>query len=304
MNQSQSLKVIYVGCLHFSLHCLKQLLANNANVKAIFTLSSNKSNFHSDFSDLTPIAKKYEIPIHYIQNINKPSTINRIQKYNPDVILVWGWSQILKEEILKTPRLGCIGSHPALLPKNRGRHPLIWPIVLGMKKSGLTFFWLEPGIDNGPILAQKAFTITNEDDAFTIYKKIECIASNLIPKCISQLAKGTAPRIIQNNNQATYWRKRDKRDGLIDFRMSSKDIDRLVRALTKPYLGAHIEYLGKEIKIWKAKIGKLSEDLGNVEPGKVIRTEARDIWVKAGDGSIVLTEHEFFEIPPESAHLR
>ena len=91
------------------------------------------------------------------------------------------------------------------------------------------------------------------------------------------------------------WRKRTKIDGQIDFRMSSNAIYNLVRALTKPYVGAHINYKGKEIKIWKVEIAKNKKN--NIECGKILNTSKNKITVKTYDGAVIITHHEFLKKP-------
>ena len=112
-------------------------------------------------------------------------------------------------------------------------------------------------------------------------------------KEISDLIKDRViitPQIIKGN----FWRKRENKDGLIDWRMSSENIYNLIRGLTKPYIGAHFEYNGEEIKVWKSRISKTNKI--NFEPGKVLKTSKNGIiTVKTGDGSIDLVEHELIE---------
>ena len=84
------------------------------------------------------------------------------------MIFVLGLSQIIPGSILEIPTIGCIGSHPALLPENRGRHPIIWAIANGLKKSEITLFWIDEGIDSGDIWAQKELEISTESDAATV----------------------------------------------------------------------------------------------------------------------------------------
>ena len=134
--------------------------------------------------------------------------------------------------------MGILGVHPALLPQNRGRHPLIWAKVLGLKQSGLTFFFIDEGADSGPILSQAKFRITEEDDALTIYNKIKNLAKIQIADFLPKLILNTFQSKIQDHNQANYWRKRKESDGMIDWRMHPNSILNLIQALTRPYPGA------------------------------------------------------------------
>ena len=88
------------------------------------------------------------------------------------MIFCFGWSSLLKERVLNIPPMGVIGYHPAKLPENRGRHPLIWAIALGLENSASTFFFMDKGADSGDILSQVDFNISYQDDAQSVYQKV------------------------------------------------------------------------------------------------------------------------------------
>ena len=161
------MRILYIGIVEFSYHCLLEVIKNQGEVVGIVT-SKNYAN-NSDYCDLSPIAAQINSPLHYCNNINDLETTKWIRDKEPDIIFCWGWSQLIKKELLSLPPMGIIGVHPALLPQNRGRHPLIWVLVMGLRESGLSFFFMDDGVDSGPILSQKRFEITNNDTANTIY---------------------------------------------------------------------------------------------------------------------------------------
>ena len=142
-------------------------------------------------------------------------------------------------------KFGVVGFHPALLPKNRGRHPLIWAKILGLKRTGSTFFFMNEGADTGDILHQSEFNISIEDDINDIYNKMTKVALNQIEIFYPKLINGTYNRVKQIVD-GNAWRKRTKIDGQIDFRMTTESILNLVRGLTKPFPGAHCVLCGTE----------------------------------------------------------
>ncbi len=283
------MKIVYIGNVEFSCHCLEKVLNNKGNVVGIVTSINN--SYNSDYCDLTPLARSKCIPIHYCDDVNKVETIEWIREKNPDIIFCWGWSQIIKTPLMKLPPMGIVGVHPTLLPQNRGRHPLIWAIVLGLKESGLTFFFIDEGADSGPILSQERFKINDADDAGTVYKKIKIMATKQIAKFLPQLISKNFTVKTQEVHVANYWRKRSVSDGIIDWRMSRRAILNLVRALTIPYPGAQFNYNDKVITVWKAS----SYDKGlneNIEPGKVIDIMGGQPVIKCYDGAIVLDSYD------------
>lgn len=221
----------------------------------------------------------------------------------PDIMVVLGLSQIIPKHILETPTIGCIGSHPALLPQNRGRHPIIWAIANGLTRSGITLFWIDEGVDSGDIWGQEEYEISSEDDASAVYEKVKEMSVKILKNNIPDLEKGIVKRVKQDHSLANYWRKRTKKDGEIDWRMSTKRIYNLVRALGKPYVGVHCVYKGKEIKIWKVKILDNTDAYINLEPSEVISIDGSCIKVKTGDGVIEIIEHNFDSLPAVGDYL-
>jgi methionyl-tRNA formyltransferase len=295
------MKIVFIGSVEFSAKSLEKLFEVGANVVGVITKSASAVN--SDFRDLSEIAAKNDTPKHYTKNINSDDTLNWIKNLQPDVLMCFGWSNLIKKEVLEVAPLGVVGFHPALLPNNRGRHPLIWAKVLGLKESGNTFFFMDEGADTGDILSQKSFAILPHDDASVLYKKMIDAAMVQIEEFHSQLVSGNYYRITQDQTAGNNWRKRGMKDGEIDFRMSTERICNLVRALAKPYIGAHIQFGDQVRTVWTIEEGDGKQDWKNIEPGKVLNIESNKIEVKTGDGSVWLSNHEFEELPEIGSYL-
>lgn len=293
------MRILFIGTVEFSRKALEKLIEINSDIVGVCT--KKESKFNSDYANLIPLCDDNVIPYKYVEDINSKEVLEWVASLKPDVIFCFGWSSLIKKELLNLTAMGVIGYHPAKLPQNRGRHPLIWALALGLKSSASTFFFMEEGADNGDILSQKDFDILYKDDAKTLYKKVIDIALLQIEEFIPQLKEKTFKKIEQNHYQANTWRKRGKSDGIIDFRMNSETIYNLVRALTKPYVGAHVEYKGKDIIIWKIKV--LENTQNNIESGKVLEVKGNSIIVKTYDGAVEILEHEFYEFPKIGEYL-
>ena len=293
------MKILFIGTVEFSLKAIEKLINIDANIVGVCT--KEKSSFNSDFADLTPLCRVNNIPIKYIDNINSIENIEWIKKLEPDIVFCFGWSSLIKKELLTLAPMGVIGYHPAALPQNRGRHPLIWALALGLSRSASTFFFMEEGADDGDILSQEYFSIDYHDDAKTLYKKVIDLSLNQIEIFVDQLKNGNYKRIKQDHSLSNNWRKRGKEDGKIDFRMCSDAIYNLIRALTKPYTGANVVYKGKNITIWKSEVVKI--ELLNIEPGKILEVNDNHILVKTYDNAIKFIEHEFKELPKVGEYL-
>lgn len=293
------MKILFIGTVKFSEIVFQKLIELNAQVVGVCT--KEKSEFNSDFAELKPLCEKNKVPYKYVDNINSKDNYNWIKSLNPDIIFCFGWSNLLKKNILTLAPMGVLGFHPSELPKNRGRHPLIWALALGLKKSASTFFFMDEGIDSGEILSQKNFDISSNDDAQSLYDKMVNNALLQIEEFLPKLEKKNYRTIKQNDEDSNIWRKRVKTDGQIDFRMESQAIYNLVRALSKPYVGAHINYKEKEITVWKVEIVENKQN--NIESGKVLDINEDKILVKTYDGAIRITHHEFEKIPNIGEYL-
>lgn len=291
-----SLRIVLIGSVAFSRSCLVHLIEINAKISGVVTLPD--SNFNSDFADLEKISVQAEIPCFKTKSINDKNTLAWIRRLEPDIIFCFGWSQIIRAELLNLAPLGVVGYHPALLPKNRGRHPLIWALALGLTKTGSSFFFMDKGVDSGDILSQSEIDISSKDDANDLYKKITDTALAQISDFLPRLEEGSNQRLPQDHTQANIWRKRFAADGRIDWRMSTSSIHNLVRALTRPYPGATFLLNNQEITLWKSRPANLSENLVNLEPGRILKSSKNLATVKTGDGAIDLLEYEL-ETPLE-----
>jgi methionyl-tRNA formyltransferase len=293
------MKIVFIGTVEFSRKSLEKLIEIKAEIVGVCT--KEQSNFNSDFADLVPTCKEKKIPYKFVDDINSKENIEWIKSLKPDVIFCFGWSSLIKKELLTIAPLGVIGFHPAKLPQNRGRHPLIWALALGLKESASTFFFMKEGADDGDILSQEDFSILEEDDAQSLYTKVINIALIQIEDFLPKLENKTYKRISQNHQDSNVWRKRGKRDGQIDFRMSSRAIFNLIRALTKPYKGAHFIYNGNDIIVYKSEI--IDNNQHNIESGKVIESCKEYIIVKTYDGAIKLINNGFIKIPKVGEYL-
>ena len=278
------MRIVFIGSVLFSKSMLEQLIKLDLEIVGVCT--KKKSKFNSDFFDLGKISLKHKIPTFYTSDINSDKTYSWIKKKRPDLIFCLGWSNLIEKRLLNLCSRGVIGFHPTDLPVNRGRHPIIWTLVLGLKKIATTFFFMKKTADSGDIISKKKILVSKNDDAQSLYNKIILNASKQIKQIIRDLKKNKINQIKQNYKAENYWRKRNVDDGKIDWRMSANNIYNLVRALSKPYLGAHFFFKNKKIILWKSLIVKFKNR--NIEPGRVIFFFKSKPVVKCGENAICM----------------
>ncbi len=288
------MRILFIGCVESSYRLLEKLIDLKADVVGVIT--KEESNFNSDYRDLKPLCEKAGFPVCVVKNINDAGSIEFVKNQKPDIGFCFGWSQLVRGEVLDLFPEGMVGFHPAALPNNRGRHPIIWALVLGLTETASTFFMISAGADEGDIISQVNIPINYEDDAQSLYDKIMDAAVEQEEVFLRQFNDGTLKRVPQDPAAGNSWRKRGKADGQIDWRMSSRSIYNLVRALTRPYVGAHFVYGEKEYKVWKAK-EIVIDGMDNIEPGKVMSiNDDGTIDVKTGEGGLKLIEFDEIEI--------
>ncbi len=263
--------------------CLKELLSSRTKeLTSVYTLHESQSSKTAGFCSFDALMEGRNIPFHKIEDINNPLIVKRIKEDRPDLIIQVAWSQIIKDKILRIPRLGCVGFHSSLLPKYSGGSPVNWGIINGETEWGITFFYLEPGVDSGDIIAQRKFEITLEDTCKTVYDKATQCAVEIFREYLNKIEDGTAPRIKQDESKATRFKRRQPEDGIIDWNKSAMELYNWVRALTHPYPGAFTYYQGNKLYIWQATLSDI--DTENVKPGQIVGT--------AENGFIVATKTE------------
>ena len=301
------MRVCLIGCVEFSDYALQKVLEleKSGLCEVVGVITKKDSSFNSDFVDLGERAiksGKAKSSVHYYKD--EDSTINFLNEVHPDIIYCFGWSTLLRKSILSIPPKGVIGFHPAKLPQNRGRHPIIWALSLGLTETASTFFKMDEGADSGPILSQKPVPILESDNARSLYDKVVEIALEQIEEFTQDLAENSEKFIEQEHSLANYWRKRSAKDGVIDWRMDATSIRDLIRALSRPYPGAEF-HLGdaKVYKVWSSTVNQEAAPI-NFEPGKVLNNDNGRFLVKCGgDTALWLDEVEPKLQLPSNAYL-
>ena len=160
---------------------------------------------------------------------------------------------------------------------------------------------MDEGVDSGPILSQELVPIAGTDDASALYRKLTEAIVRQVGDFTPRFIAGTLEPRPQDDSQATYWRKREPADAVIDWRMPADGVSNLVRALTRPYRGALCRQGGRDVTVWRAE--SIAQAAPNAEPGKVLWADADGIAVRCGTGAVRLVEHEFAALPAANAYL-
>lgn len=228
-------------------------------------------------------AAKFDIPVLRPGRMRSPEVVERIKELAPDLGVMAFVTDIVPGEVLRLPRLGTIQYHPSLLPRHRGASAINWAIIMGEAKTGLTIFYPDEGIDTGPILLQKEVEIDPDDTVGSLYfNKLFPLGVEAMVEAVRLVREGRAPRIPQDESQATYEEPCSEKHSLINWERPLSEVYNLIRG-TNPQPGAYTFRRGEKLKIFDCR--KVEGETGR-RPGEVVGV-AEDHFLVAAPGGAV-----------------
>lgn len=256
------MRIVFFGATDLGFRCCEQLFEAGENVVGIFTMPEEFRISYSlepvrnvTFRNFEELADRHNVPlIHVTTKMSDDHYVETLRNWRPDFGLVIGWYYMIPRVLLEMFPRGVAGIHASLLPKYRGGAPLVWAIMNGERKAGVTLFYFDGGVDTGDVIAQQEFTITSEDTIRTVYDKATQASLSILSDYVPLIRSGEAPRVRQDHSAATQFPQRKPADGLIDWEKSPEEIRNFIRAQTKPYPGAFTFISGKKVVIWDADI--------------------------------------------------
>lgn len=260
------------------LRCLSAIYdLKKDSLAAIMTLDDRNDarNVYEGFQDF---AAKKQIALFVAKDRTDSERI--IREIKPDLCLVVGWYWLFSKETLGLAGRGFVGIHNSLLPKYRGGSPLVWAMINGEKRVGLSLFSMTEGMDDGPVWGQKRVRVGDNDQISQILERLESKALELLQEKYSGMLEGTIRPVRQNVRSATYCAQRFPGDGMIDWRKPAKEIHDFVRAQSDPYPGAFTTHDAKKLLIWRAHLVNMTY-YGT--PGQVARAGRDGVYVICGD---------------------
>lgn len=249
------MKIAFTTCVQLGRSCIEKILAMGGKLDLLITLKDDRAKQKSGRIYLDDLAKTYHIPLLKVDNVNDPACLQTLRDMGIDWLFIIGWSQIARPELLSVPTKGCIGMHPTLLPKGRGRAAIPWAILKGLEKTGVSMFRMDAGVDTGDLLGQVEIPLSEYITASELYRLVDEAHITLLEKYWSDIVSDTILAQPQDHSQATEWPGRRPEDGELFSSMTMVEADRMVRAVTHPYPGAFFYRGGKKIIVWSAATG-------------------------------------------------
>jgi methionyl-tRNA formyltransferase len=227
-------------------------------------------------------ATAFGIPVRQHASLKHPEVAQEFKALNADLGVLAYVTQIVPQNVFEVPRLGSICFHPSLLPKYRGGSAIPWQLIKGETHSGVTVFWVDPGIDTGPILLQKAAPIDPDDTAGSLYfNTLFAIGVAAVLESVELIAAGKAPRIVQDESLASYDPLCRDEHAAIDWSRPLRAVYNQIRGCD-PQPGAYTLFNGEKLRLYdcRAIAG------GDHTPGVVEDVSADGLLIGAVGGAI------------------
>lgn len=277
-----------MGTPEISATCLCRLLDDGHSVTAVVS-REDKPRGRGKVMTPTPtksLALERGIPVYTPSSLRTEEFSEILERHSPDLIVVVAYGKILPKSVIDYPTYGCINLHVSLLPKYRGAAPMQRAIMEGESETGVTVMYMDEGLDTGDIIEVSKFPIDPLDDFESIHDRSALVGSELLSEVIRKIPTGNIKRVKQDDSLASYAPKVEKADCKLDFTLSAKKLDFIIRGVT-PIPAAFAYLNGKMLKINKAKPIE-----GKGRCGEVIDLSGTGdgyITVATGDGALLVT---------------
>lgn len=281
------MKVIFMGTPDFAVPTLEALIEKH-EVLAVVTQPDKPKGRGKKM--VFPVVKEkaieHNITVYQPQKVKTPEFVEILKEYQPDIMVVVAFGQILSEEILNIPKYGCINVHGSILPQYRGAAPIQWSIINGEEFGGVTTMYMAKGLDSGDMILKAKEKIKPDDTYGSLYDRLSVIGADLLIKTLDLIENGEVKRIPQNDEEATFAPMIKPELEHINWNRKNTDIVNLIKGLN-PQPVAYTMLNDEKLKIWFAET--IDGDY-NGEPGTIVDVRKRDFVVMTAEGAVAVKE--------------
>ena len=274
------MRIVVHGQQAFGRAVLEKLLERGEDVVAVCT-APDKEGRPDD--PLKTLALERGLPLHQPPSWKTPQALELMRSFESDVCLMAYVLLLVPEAVLNAPAQGSFQYHPSLLPMHRGPSSINWPIALGATRTGLSIFWPDAGLDEGPILMQKTCEIGPDETLGDVYfNKLFPLGVDAMIESLDLLKKGEAPKIPQNLKEGSYESWFGKKEAQLDWQKSARENYNIIRA-ANPQPGAWTLHRGETLQIFDSAC---EDEKISGAPGEVVRIDDDGVLVAARGGAI------------------
>jgi len=284
-------RILFMGTPEFAVQALTGLVKHGYPVIGVVT-QPDRPQGRGRVTAPSPVKRLADdlgLTVFQPDKVRHPSFLETFRDLAPDLVIVAAFGQILPNEIILTPRLGCINIHPSLLPKYRGAAPINWALIRGEEKTGVSIMRMDEGVDSGAILLQEETPIGPSETYGILHDRLAKMGAELLLIALAMLQAGTLQPRPQDDLLATTAPRLSREEGLIHWENDHRTIVSLIRGLS-PHPCAYTTIDGKQLKIFIASAETAAVTEG---PGTVAGDTAAGLRVAAGNGYVLLEELQF-----------
>lgn len=281
------MKIIYFGTPEFAVPSLQAIIESGEDVVCVVTQPDKlKGRGHKLAQPpVKELALSSGICVLQPSGIRTPEFFDEMAGLAPDIIVVVAYGKIIPPSLLELPPLGCVNVHASLLPQYRGAAPIQWALINGDKRTGVTTMFMDEGMDTGDILLKEEVEIEEEENAYTLSRRLSLVGASLLVKTLRGLPDKLI-RPVPQSGEPTYAPPLKKENGRINWSLSAREIANLIRG-TYPWPGAYCYLNGEKINVIKAK----AVPNNNKEPvGRIEEISVSCILVSTGEGTLAVSE--------------
>lgn len=282
------MRVIFMGTPDFAVGTLEEILAAGHEVVLVVS-QPDKAVGRSKALKYTPVkacALAHGIEVYQPERVRNEECIEYLRSYEPDIIIVEAFGQLIPKAILDMPRYGCVNVHASLLPKYRGAAPIQWAVINGDPVTGVTTMRMDEGLDTGDMIMKREVALREDETGGSLFERLSEAGAKLCVETMAAIENGTAVYTPQDHEQATHTKKIYKEMGSIDWSRDAQTIECLIRGLD-PWPSAYTRLNDRTLKIWKAKVIAGDSDM---PPGCIVKADREGLLVQTGEGMLLLTE--------------
>ena len=276
------MRIILIGQAAFAEKTLEKLIDKGEKIVAVYCPPDPPNG---RFDPLKQKALDLNIPVRQHKSFKAPEVVDEFVALNADLAVLAFVTQIVPPQVFSVPKLGSICFHPSLLPKYRGASALNWAIIKGETNTGLSIFWVDKGIDTGPVLVQKQVPIDPQDTTGSLYfNKIVSLGVETMGEAIDLIKSGNPPRLVQDDSKATYDPPCGDAHAKIDWSKPAQEVYNLIRGCD-PQPGAHASFNGKMVRIFEARLEKVAN---SAPPGQITGLDGETLTLALDGGTLTV----------------
>ncbi len=281
------MEIIYFGTPDFAVPSLEALIESGENIISVVT-QPDKVKGRGHKLSVPPVKESAllrGIPVIQPSSIRTTEFFDEMAKLAPDIIVVVAYGKIIPNSLLNLPPYGCVNVHASLLPQYRGAAPIQWALINGEEKTGITTMLIDEGLDTGDVLMTEEVNIHEEDNAYTLGRRLSLVGASLLVKTLKGIENKTLKPVRQGGT-VTYAPPLKKENGRINWALSASEISNLIRG-TYPWPGAYCYLQDEKIHIMKAGV---VNDSNTGAAGCINKISNVEIFVSTGKGMLAITE--------------